>query len=85
MKSFFNGMGEVDIIAKLADLREVDYHNTLVLHSIIEILIEKGVLTREEILAKARQLDSQPNHQAIPLEQLDGNPHVAKAKHAPHL
>jgi hypothetical protein len=58
MKSF-SAMDQVNMIAKLADLRDTDYQNTLVLHALIEILIEKGVLTREELLAKVRQMDTQ--------------------------
>lgn len=51
-------MKEVQLIAKLADLQEVDYHNTLVLHALIELLIAKGLLTREELTDKMHELDS---------------------------
>ncbi len=50
-------MQEVNLIAKLADLQETDYHNTLVLHAVIELLIEKGLLTREELIGKVQELD----------------------------
>ncbi|WP_312114355.1 hypothetical protein [Brevibacillus reuszeri] len=56
-------MKEVHLIAKLADLQEVDYHNTLVLHALIELLVEKGLLTHEELTAKAHALDSQLSFQ----------------------
>lgn len=52
-------MKDVHLIAKLADLQEVDYHNTLVLHAIIELLVGKGLLTHEELTAKVNELDSQ--------------------------
>lgn len=52
-------MKEVHFIAKLADLQEVDYHNTLVLHAIIELLVSKGLLTHEELTSKVNELDSQ--------------------------
>lgn len=53
-----NGLpAEVDMIAQLADLKEVDYKNTLVLTALVELLVEKGILTRKEVLQKARQLD----------------------------
>ncbi|KEO84971.1 hypothetical protein [Tumebacillus flagellatus] len=52
------GFGEVDIIAQLADLKEVDYKNTLVLTAIVELLVDKGLLTRQEVIQKARQLDT---------------------------
>jgi hypothetical protein len=48
---------EVDMIAQLADLKEVDYKNTLVLTALVELLVEKGVLARNEVIQKARQLD----------------------------
>lgn len=52
-------MKEVQLIAKLADLQEVDYHNTLVLHSVIELLVAKGLFTHEELRTKMTELDSQ--------------------------
>ncbi|MBL0385102.1 hypothetical protein JJB07_00460 [Tumebacillus sp. ITR2] len=52
------GFGEVDLIAQLADLKEVDYKNTLVLTAVVELLVEKGILTRQEVIQKARQLDT---------------------------
>jgi len=56
-------MKEVQLIAKLADLQEVDYHNTLVLHALIELLVEKGLLTLEELTTKVQALDSQLSFQ----------------------
>lgn len=58
---------QVDLIAKLADLREVDYHNTLILHSIIELLIQKGLLTHSELQATAQRLDKQLDNQLTSL------------------
>lgn len=52
---------EVDMIGKLADLKLDHYQNSLVLSAIVELLIDKGIITREELEAKAKQLD-----QAIP-------------------
>lgn len=52
-------MKEVHLIAKLADLQEVDYHNTLVLHALIELLVAKGLLTHDELTAKVNELDTQ--------------------------
>jgi hypothetical protein len=48
---------EVDLIAQLADLKEVDYKNTLVLTALVELLVEKGILERKDVIQKARQLD----------------------------
>jgi len=53
-----NGLSaEVDIIAQLADLKEVDYKNTLVVTALVELLVEKGILQRQDVIQKARQLD----------------------------
>ncbi len=53
-----NGLSaEVDIIAQLADLKEVDYKNTLVVTALVELLVEKGILERKDVIQKARQLD----------------------------
>lgn len=49
---------DVQIFAQLADLKEVDYKNTLIITAIVELLVEKGLLTRKEVLQKADQLDS---------------------------
>ncbi|MCX7571826.1 hypothetical protein OS242_17925 [Tumebacillus sp. DT12] len=49
--------GGVDVVAQLADLKEVDYKNTLVVTALVELLVEKGLLTRQEVIQKARQLD----------------------------
>lgn len=51
-------MSEVDILYQIANLKEIDYKNTLVLTSIVELLIEKNIITRSEILNKARELDN---------------------------
>lgn len=50
-------ISEVDMIGKLADLKEEHYKNTLVLSAIIELLIEKNIVTMDEIETKAAGLD----------------------------
>ncbi|KQL46872.1 hypothetical protein [Brevibacillus choshinensis] len=52
-------MKEVNLIAKLADLQEVDYQNTLVLHAMIELMVAKGLFTRDELTSKMSELDTQ--------------------------
>ena len=63
-------MKEVQIIAKLADLQETDYHNTLVLHALIDILVAKGLLTHDELTEKVTELDSQLSFQLDTIAQL---------------
>jgi hypothetical protein len=57
MSSDFHPYQEVNMIAKLADLKESHYKNTLIITAIVELLTEKGILSRGDILAKAEQLE----------------------------
>ncbi|KZE39364.1 hypothetical protein AV540_04075 [Brevibacillus parabrevis] len=63
-------MKEVQIIAKLADLQETDYRNTLVLHALVDILVAKGLLTHDELTEKVNELDSQLSFQLDTIAQL---------------
>jgi hypothetical protein len=49
---------QVDLIGKVADLKDQHYRNTLALNAILELFIEKGLLTHAEIEAKAAALDA---------------------------
>jgi hypothetical protein len=49
----------IDVIGQLADLKEADYKNTLAITILIELLIEKGIFTRQEFAWKARQLENE--------------------------
>jgi len=53
-----NPMDLVDMIAKLADLKEQHYRNTLAITAVLELLTEKGILTEQEIRDKAVALDA---------------------------
>ncbi|MGE5702949.1 MAG: hypothetical protein ACM32O_10495 [Clostridia bacterium] len=74
MKRPISPTQEVNLLAKLADLQETDYQNMVLLHSLIEILIEKGVLTKEDLLAKARHIDTQLHHQIHQTNPLAATP-----------
>ncbi|CAM3074226.1 hypothetical protein PASE110613_15435 [Paenibacillus sediminis] len=50
-------MDYVHLVAKLSDLKEEHYQNVLALSTIIELLIDKGLITREELERKAMELD----------------------------
>lgn len=52
-------MTKLDMISQIADLKEIDYRNTLALTSVIELLIEKGILERCEVADKAQSLEDQ--------------------------
>lgn len=51
-------MNELDIFAELGDLKEIDYRNTLAIASLIEVLVDKGLITRHDIAKKSKELDS---------------------------
>lgn len=57
MNHHFSHLNEVDYIGKLADLKEQHYQNTLILSAMLELLLEKGLLTHQDIENKAAQLD----------------------------
>lgn len=48
----------IDLYATLADMKEVDYKNTLAITTLIDLLVEKGLLTRDEVAARAQRLDA---------------------------
>lgn len=47
----------VDIIAQIADMKEIDYQNILALTALVEILIDKGIVTQQEIADKMSKLN----------------------------
>ncbi len=51
-------MTKLDIVGQIADMKEVDYRNTLAIASIIELLIDKGIISRNDIALKAMQLEN---------------------------
>jgi hypothetical protein len=52
-----NPLQEVEFIGQLADLKEGHYQNSLLLSAMIELLIDKGVFTAQELAVKAQALD----------------------------
>lgn len=60
---------QVQIIGKLADLKDSHYKNTLALSALIEILVEKGVLTPEDFHRKAALLEKEDHVHTIRIVQ----------------
>lgn len=50
-------MNYIDIIGQLADLKDTDYKNTLAISVLIELLIDKGLFTREDFNNKSWAVD----------------------------
>lgn len=48
---------EIDIVGKLADLKDQHYRNTLLLSAIVELLIENNILSTTEIDRKIKDPD----------------------------
>ncbi len=68
MNRILSHLEQVDYIAKLADLKEQHYQNTLILSAILELLLEKSLLTRQDIEQKAAQIDTALNpHSTYPM------------------
>ncbi|WP_254611150.1 hypothetical protein [Paenibacillus sp. JMULE4] len=55
----YSHLEEIAWIGQLADLKEEHYRNSLLLSAVIELLMEKGILSAEEISAKAQALEIQ--------------------------
>ena len=63
-----SAMEEVNLIAKMADLQETDYQNTVLLHAMIELFIQKGIFTKDELLHQAQTIDKQLGRQIQPFD-----------------
>ncbi len=57
-------MNKLEIISQLGDIKEVEYKNTLALTSIIELLLEKNIISKEDISRKAEELDQRATAEA---------------------
>ena len=49
----------LDVAAKLSDLREDHYRQLLALSTLIELLVEKGVVSPDEIRLKAAEMEDE--------------------------
>lgn len=51
-------MNKIDLVSQIGDLKEIDYRNTLAIATLIELLIEKNIITRQEFARKSYYLDN---------------------------
>ncbi|MEB3103204.1 hypothetical protein [Ferviditalea candida] len=58
MSRILSHLDEINVIGKLADLKEEHYRSLLILNGLIELLIEKGILTEQELRSKMSDLDT---------------------------
>lgn len=66
-----NSFDKIDIYAKIGDLKDIDYRNTLAIATIIELLVEKGIITRQEFSRKAFVLDNMSTDELRNLRSLN--------------
>ncbi|CAM3952552.1 hypothetical protein COLU111180_16295 [Cohnella lubricantis] len=59
MKTTMAGSPFLDLAARISDLKEDNYRQLLALSTLIELLVEKGVVTPDEIRLKASELEAE--------------------------
>lgn len=47
----------INLVGQIADLKESEYKNSLLLAALAELLIAKGLFTQEDLLKKSNELD----------------------------
>lgn len=67
MNTLNSGMDLVQFIGKLGDLKEDHWHITLELCAVVELLIEKGIISREELERKTAELDRLTDRSPYPM------------------
>jgi hypothetical protein len=58
MNPYPNGNPLLDLAARLSGLKEDNYRQMLALSVLIELLVEKGIVTPEEIRRKAAEMEA---------------------------
>lgn len=51
-------MRQLDIISCISEMKIINYKNMLAMTSLIELLIEKGIIEKQEFAQKAEKLDT---------------------------
>jgi hypothetical protein len=57
---------EVNWGAQMADFKQMQYHQSILWLALVELLVEKGIVTREEVRDFARELDRKVAIMPIP-------------------
>lgn len=47
----------LELAGQIADMKDTDYKNTLAIAVLMELLIDKGIFSRDEFAQKARSLE----------------------------
>ncbi len=48
---------DINIIGQIADLKEIDYKNTLAITALVELLIQSGLFTRDDFNQQLQHLE----------------------------
>lgn len=59
MKPTIAGSPFLDLAARISDLKEDNYRQLLALSTLIELLVEKGIVTPDEIRLKASVIEAE--------------------------
>ncbi|MDB4866307.1 MAG: hypothetical protein JWR03_640 [Cohnella sp.] len=55
----------LDLASRLGDMKDDQYRQLLALSTLIELLVEKGVLSPEDIRTKASHMEAELNRQLL--------------------
>ncbi|MBW5448752.1 hypothetical protein GE107_22175 [Cohnella sp. CFH 77786] len=55
----------LDLASRLGDMKDDQYRQLLALSTLIELLVDKGILTPEEIRAKSSYMEAELNRQLL--------------------
>ena len=50
-------LNDINLVGQIADLKETEYKNSLILASLIELLISKNIFTQKDLTQKTNELD----------------------------
>ncbi len=65
MRTTEYGMQFLDLASQVSDMKHDHYRQLLAISTLIELLVEKGILTPEEISEKALQMESELDRQLL--------------------
>ncbi|KIL36307.1 hypothetical protein SD71_08535 [Cohnella kolymensis] len=65
MKTSAYGWQYLELASQMAEMKDDHYKQLLALSTLLELLVEKGVLTPDEIKDKAIQMENELNRQLL--------------------
>lgn len=74
MNRIHSHLEQIEWIGKLADLKEGHYQHSLLISAILELLMDKGLLTAQEIADKVHSLEQQDEAAALPYTDMHNKP-----------